>query len=149
MRAIIMAGIAGWKRQGGQGFGLSSSARLALERHSMDRATCYFANLGWRAITDVSKNRCFDLLCQRDDDELRVEVKGTTSAGDRILLTRNEVTHARRVFPRVALYVLADVQLASLDSSLVEARGGTEIIRHPWDIRSGILQPIAYQYDLR
>ena len=71
----------------------------------------YFANLGWSVITDVSRSRCFDLLCHHETDELRVEVKGTTSPGDRILLTRNEVTHARRMFPRVALYVLADIQL--------------------------------------
>ena len=119
------------KRRDGQGFGLSVSARQTLERYSMDRATRYFADIGWEMITDVSRNRCFDLVCQRGNDELRVEVKGTTSTGAHILLTRNEVTHARRVFPHVALYVLADVKLMPLDVSRFEARGGTEIVRDP------------------
>jgi hypothetical protein len=136
------------KRQSGQGFGLSAPARQALERHSMNRATQYFSNLGWSTITDVSSSRCFDLLCQRESSELRVEVKGTTSAGAHILLTRNEVTHARRVFPRVALYVLADIQLQSHDPVTFEASNGTEIVRDPWDLRSGQLYPLAYRYEL-
>jgi hypothetical protein len=78
--------------------------------------------------------------------ELPVEVKGTTSEGNRILLTRNEVTHARRVFPQIALYVLADVTLTAVDESIYRADGGTEIIRDPWDIREGRLQALAYEY---
>jgi hypothetical protein len=134
------------KRTGGQGFRSSPAVRRALELHSMDRATRYFADLGWPTITDVSRNRCFDLLCQRDAQELRVEVKGTTSPGTHILLTRNEVTHARRVFPRVALYVLADVRLVISDGDVYRAEGGREIVRHPWDIRTGHLEPLAYKY---
>jgi hypothetical protein len=134
------------KRTAGQGFRSSAAARQALERHSMERATRYFAELGWPSITDVSRDRCFDLLCQRGIQELRVEVKGTTSPGAHILLTRSEVTHARRVFPRVALYVLANVQLMMSGGDAYEARGGTEIVRDPWDIRSGRLEPLAYQY---
>jgi hypothetical protein len=136
------------KRPSGQGFGLSQPERQAVERHSMNRAIGYFADLGWATITDVSRSRCFDLLCQRGADELRVEVKGTTSTGARILLTRNEVTHARRVFPRVALYVLADIQLTALEAAVFEAHGGTEVVRDPWDIRVGQLEPLAYRYEL-
>lgn len=136
------------KRVAGQGYRSSPGARRALEQHSMNRATCYFADLGWSTITDVSSNRCFDLLCQRGTSELRVEVKGTTSEGSRILLTRNEVTHARRVFPHVALYILADVNLTAIDESIYQADGGTEIVRDPWDIRVGQLQALAYEYGL-
>lgn len=119
------------KRASGQGYRSSAAARRALERHSMNRATRYFTDLGWSTITDVSKNRCFDLLCQSGSRELRVEVKGTTSQGARILLTRNEVTHARRVFPRVALYVLANVRLSTSGGDAYEADGGVEIIKDP------------------
>ena len=40
----------------------------------MDRAARYFAELGWQTTTDVSRIRCFDLLCQTGTRELRVEV---------------------------------------------------------------------------
>ena len=134
------------KRARGQGYRSSPGARRALEAHSMDRAMRHFADLGWSTIIDVSRSRCFDLLCQRGMSELRVEVKGTTSEGSQILLTRNEVTHARRVFPHVALYILADVKLTAVDESTYLADGGIEIIRDPWDIRAGQLQPLAYEY---
>jgi hypothetical protein len=134
------------KRGSGQGLRLSAAARQAIELHSMNRAINYFADRGWATITDVSGSRCFDLLCQRGTSELRVEVKGTTSQGDRILLTRNEVTHARRVFPLVALYVLSDIELLSPIDGGYQACGGSEIIRNPWDIRAGQLQALAYEY---
>jgi len=136
------------KRTRGQGYLSSAAARLTLERHSMEHAACYFADQGWSSITDVSQTRCFDLLCLRDDEELRVEVKATITAGTQILLTRNEVTHARRVFPRVALYVLAGIELIRAGETSYRAAGGTAIIRNPWDIRTGELQPLAYAYSL-
>lgn len=134
------------KRAPGQGYRSSPAARQALEKYSMDRAMRHFGAIGWSTITDVSRSRCFDLLCLRGTSELRVEVKGTTSEGSRILLTRNEVTHARRVFPGVALYILADVKLTAVDEAIYRADGGIEIIRNPWDIRTGQLQALAYQY---
>jgi hypothetical protein len=136
------------KNRSGQGYGLSAPARKALEKHSMDRAAHHFSDLGWSNILDVSRTRCFDLLCHHRELELHVEVKGTTSNGDRILLTRNEVTHARRVFPRVALYVLAGIRLTSDDGVTFVANGGTAIVKDPWDIRNGALSPLAYAYVL-
>jgi hypothetical protein len=137
---------AGKRRRSGQGFRSLAAERRAIERYAMDRATEHFAESGWSTITDVSKDRCFDLLCQRGASELRVEVKGTTTEGNRILLTRNEVTHARRVFPRVALYVLARIELSVPDDEACVAKGGIEIVRDPWDIRAGQLQALAYEY---
>jgi hypothetical protein len=136
------------KRDKGQGYRSSPAARRAIEEHSMEQARRYFSDLGWPMITDVSRTRCFDLLCQRGTSELRVEVKGTTSEGSRILLTRNEVTHARRVFPRMALYILADVELTAIDEAIYRADAGTEIVRNPWDIRAGQLQPLAFEYTM-
>lgn len=59
----------------------------------MQAAKSYFAEQGW-AIEDVSANRLYDLVCHRGVEELRVEVMDTTTAGDSILLTKNEVAHA-------------------------------------------------------
>src|SRR5262249_15610418 len=95
------------RRSLGQGVLRSAVLRSEIEQYAMAQATRYFSARGWTSVEDVSRARCFDLICHRGSSELRVEVKGTTSEGNRILLTRNEVTHARRVFPPIALYVLA------------------------------------------
>jgi hypothetical protein len=52
------------------------------------------------------------------------------------------------VFPRIALYVLAEVNLTAVDAVTYRADGGTEIVRDPWDIRAGQLQALAYEYAL-
>jgi hypothetical protein len=136
------------RRSLGQGFLRSAALRSEIEHYAMAQATRYFSVHGWTNVEDVSRTRCFDLICQRGSSELRVEVKGTTSEGSRILLTRNEVTHARRVFPRIALYVLADIVATKLDDGNYRIGGGVEIIRNPWDIDAGNLQALAFEYEV-
>lgn len=73
-------------------------------------------------------------------------VKGTTSDGTQILLTRNEVAHAKRHYPRVALFILANVQIETSDSAVYEASGGQVSIHEPWCIEESALVPLAYAY---
>ena len=68
----------------------------------MDLGVRHYASL-WQEVLDVSATEPFDLLCREGDRELRVEVKGTTSLGLSVLLTRNEVRHAQENSGRVAL----------------------------------------------
>jgi hypothetical protein len=65
----------------------------------------------------------YDLHCERDDRVLRVEVKGTTSTGERVVLTRNEVAQAKAEYPNTALYVLADVTVVKGTDDRPSVRG--------------------------
>ena len=65
------------------------------------KASEHYSDLGW-SVGDVSLSESYDLRCTRQGEELHVEVKGTTSQGERVLLTRNEVAHAREWYPGVA-----------------------------------------------
>jgi hypothetical protein len=79
----------------------------------MARAVSYFAALG-ATVEDVSRTECYDLRCfDSDGVEFHVEVKGTTGLGEAILLTRNEVVHAEKMHPRVALFVVSQIELSS------------------------------------
>ena len=86
----------------GQGFPRTPEERRAVEYHAMYVAQQHFADTGYE-VTDVSAQRPYDLLCKKADEELHVEVKGTTTDGDIIVLTNNEVKHAcdpsRRAIP--------------------------------------------------
>jgi hypothetical protein len=104
----------------GQGFGLSTPEREALESYSMRRAKEYFAAHCY-AVRDVSRTCSFDLLCSSADKELRVEVKGTTSLGEQIVLTKREVEEAS--IPGYVLFVVSEIVLAREDGSVV-AEGG-------------------------
>src|SRR5262249_50203695 len=94
----------------GQGPSVSPDGRRALEDHAIYMAEQHYRDRG-RHVKNVSAQVPSDLHCTRGQDELHVEVKGTQSDGRHILLTRNEVAHARTTFPQVALYVVARIQL--------------------------------------
>jgi hypothetical protein len=131
-----------------QEFRVSPEERIVIERYAMAKATAYYQARGW-SVEDVSDRESYDLRCQRvSSAELRVEVKGTTSDGAAILLTRNEVAHARQYFPNVALFVVAGIQLVDTDTTGLAATGGTELVLHPWKIDDSHLTPISFSYSV-
>jgi hypothetical protein len=98
------------KKRSGQGFSTNADMRRAIEQYAMQKAKAFYEERGWKVL-DVSTTHSYDLLCKADDgEELHVEVKGTTSDGTQILLTANEVRHARDHYPKVALFILGKVQ---------------------------------------
>lgn len=89
----------------------------------------------------MSANQPFDLLCRDGHRELRVEVKGTTSKGLSVLLTRNEVRHAQANADKVALFVVSGIKASNAGSC---TDGVTEVFE-PWDIQRSELDPIAFE----
>jgi hypothetical protein len=140
----IVAQVVG-DRPSGQGFLVDPVERRALERYAMQMATRHYQARGWQ-VEDVSSHCPFDLQCTRADRQvLHVEVKGTTSNGSAILLTRNEVEHARATYPHVALYIVADLQVGAESSAI---SGGRVIVCEPWQPHEEYLRPLAYTYSM-
>jgi hypothetical protein len=125
----------------GQGFGLTASERRAVELHAMSRAKAHLRGLGW-SVQDVSGSRPYDLYCTQPGATLVVEVKGTTTAGRQVVLTRNEVQIQRRHFPANALVVVHSIELRREGNP--EAEGGDLVMLSPWSINDEQLQPLAY-----
>lgn len=136
------------KKRSGQGFRIGVAERKEIENHAMQAAKSHYEEQGW-SVTDVSATCSYDLLCKRDNgEELHVEVKGTTSDGQQILLTRNEVEHARYRFPHVALFVLANIKIEQTPTREVQASGGEKLPIDPWNVDEGMLSPLAYAYKI-
>lgn len=129
----------------GQGYQLDQKVKAAVEAHAMNIATDYFA-AAWD-VEDVHGSASYDLVCTRGGLEKHVEVKGTTTDGSAILLTLNEVKHAR-TYKDVALFVLADVVVEREPDGSVVATGGTPIVHDPWNISAGKLKPVGYRFEL-
>ena len=111
----------------------------------MTRAMSHYRELGWD-VHDVSAQESYDLLCTEvGEDDRRVKVKGTTSSGTEVLLTRNEVANARAVFPAVALVVVAGLDLDRSGSKPVCSGGKLQVL-DPWLIESSALCPLAFSY---
>ncbi len=120
--------------------------RQAVESLAMGRARARLEEDGW-TVTDVSARESYDYHCERGSAELRVEVKGTQSDGRQVVLTRNEVAHARDQFPHIALYVLSHVEVSE-EAGQAEASGGEERLLEPWRVDDGSLEPSQYSYTL-
>jgi hypothetical protein len=128
----------------GQGFGLSVAERAAVEAHAMNLAKKHY-KASWRSVEDVSEKCSFDLLCRSATSELRVEVKGTTSAGDQIVLTKREVEEAN--LPGYALFVVSDIALIRTGESACATGGQCRVISR-WRQNKHNLTPIAYSVTL-
>ena len=129
----------------GQRWSASPAVRRAIELYAMQAAIEHYTGQGW-SVEDVSAFCSYDLHCEQDDRVLLVEVKGTTSAGERVLLTRNEVAQARAEYPNTALFVFADVAVVKEADGEPSARGGRAVVREPWMPSDEDLEPIAFEY---
>ena len=128
----------------GQGFGLSTSERRAVEMHAMRLAKAHLESCQWR-VRDVSASKPYDFLCKRGSEEMIVEVKGTTSTGEQIVLTKNEIAAHCMRHPNNALIVVHSISLTRA-SDTPSADGGELIVLSPWEIKESQLQPLAFQY---
>lgn len=129
-----------------QGFRTDPEARRVIEAYAMQRASAYYQAQGW-VVENVSGQKPYDLHCIRGSKELRVEVKGTTSNGGQILLTRNEVLHARDHARLVALFIVKNIVLTAANpQASPEASGGLDVILEPWQIEDTALTALAYTY---
>ncbi|WP_407951816.1 protein NO VEIN domain-containing protein [Plantactinospora veratri] len=133
-----------------QGRRQDAVANRAVELHAENLAERYFEERGW-TVERVGRLRLgFDLLCRHPaQGVLHVEVKGTQTRGEEVILTPNEVHHnldLEHCDADHALYVVADIQL--LGPGDIECTGGREYCFWPWHINGSTLTPTQYLYKL-
>lgn len=121
-------------------------AKRAVELRAMHVAMEHLRK-SWPEVADVSANESYDVRCRSNDSELHVEVKGTTSTGASVVVTRNEVEHARAFFPSIALLVVSDISLRRKGEA-VEATGGVLKSYDPWVVDAYELRPLSFQCSL-
>jgi hypothetical protein len=130
----------------GQGIAPGRDARRAIEQYAMDAAKSYYERAGY-SVDDISATEPCDLLCRRANDVLYVEVKGTQSSGEEVLLTPNEVRFAEEHTNTMSLFVLHSAELTMSEGGISVEGGSTRVVE-PWDIGEGELIPAGYRYRL-
>lgn len=123
---------------------LSAEQRRSVELRAMKVAESYLKSQGWSSVVDTSAGNPFDFHCKRSGAEIWVEVKGTTSTGSSVVLTRNEVAHHRSVHPRSSLIIVHGIRLSGKYRTV--ASEGTLFEICPWRIRDVDLDPIGFDY---
>lgn len=129
----------------GQGFRLSVADRDAIDAHAMKMATLFLRAEGW-VVKDVSRTvKVYDLHATSHRGELHVEVKGTTSEGRQVILTRREVEHHRANSDCSCLLIVHSIRLDRSGSAPI-AEGGVIRQTCPWIIAEPDLTVVGYTY---
>ena len=129
----------------GQGFQLDQDVKVAVEALAMNMATEFYGR-EWD-VEDVHGTESYDLICRRGNEVKHVEVKGTTTDGAEVILTPNEVRHARGN-PCTALFVLSNITVERAEDGTVTATGGKQHLYDPWRLDDGTLTPVGFRYQV-
>lgn len=132
---------------GGQGFEQDSEVRQAVEEYAMVQAERHYA--GWDTHRRDKEKLGYDIELRRGRERVFVEVKGTRTSGERVILTRNEVRHAHKDSHRSVLFVVAKIAVVEVKGAPV-CSGGEVSIYERWDpeARKSLLTVKDYWYKL-
>jgi hypothetical protein len=138
--------VAGHPRGKGQGFLVSQAVRKAVQTYAENWATRHYEGEGW-SVRNVGLTHPYDLRCTRlEKCELHVEVKGTTTAGTRVILTPNEVTHATEHHPNVDLFVVSHIEVDATFAENPVVIGGEARVWREWLPEPAGLTPVGFIY---
>ncbi|SMC38971.1 protein NO VEIN domain-containing protein [Janibacter indicus] len=129
---------------GGRGQGRVVDARLRkqIEDAAQDRLMRYYRDLGWD-VRDVRYTEPYDALATKGETTRYLEAKGTMGSADTVIVTRNEVAHARSHPDACILGILTFLQLD--ENGDIDPESGDFFIG-PFDPDAGELTPISYDF---
>lgn len=131
------------------GFVCDSNERTAIEMEAMRQAEAWLIHKGYD-VQDFHKSKPYDYVATRDGVDYYIEVKGTTSRGTRLFLTRGEVEHVRAHPGRCILIVVSGLRIhsrpdANGNLTVLSGKDAVEVIED-WRIADDELQAINYRY---
>jgi len=104
----------------------------------------HFVDLDYDVV-DKSATKPYDLMASKGEECLFIEVKGTTSSGEQVFLTANEVEWAREHKEQAVLYVVSGISVEEGAEGMA-ASGGASLLLMPWDVDEGELKALTYRY---
>jgi hypothetical protein len=130
------------RRFGGQR--LTAAENKVIEERAVLVTRQHFEKLGYTT-KDVGATHSYDVHATKGAEAVKVEVKGTTTNGATVALTRKEVELHRVQHPHNALSVVRKIVLDHRADEPV-ATGGELVLVMPWKIDEAGLSAIAYDY---
>jgi len=113
----------------------------------MKTAGRYFERHGY-AIKDTSGTEPYDLQLTKDRASFYVEVKGTTTDGEHVFVTKNEVRHAHAHPDLCKLFIVHHIVVDDVGSERPKVTGGISCLIEPWNPSRERLTCLAYRYDV-
>lgn len=120
--------------------------RKAIELYAMKEAIRFYEERDY-TVLDTSATKPYDLLCTQGTKERRVEVKGTQSLGEGVILTRNEIVSARNHYPGTDLFIVHSVKYEVQNEEYRIFGGKLRLIAN-WFPEDADLTPLQYTYTI-
>jgi len=123
---------------------LPQAHKKLIEEHAVEMAMKQLEKKGFTNIKDVGKNHSYDIAAKLNGIDFYIEVKGTISLGEKVVLTKNEVLLHKQEHPNNALIVVSQINLDRSEPPSV--KGGKVLFISPWKINESDLEPLGYDY---
>ena len=120
--------------------------KKVIEDHAVEVAMKLLEKKGFTHIKDVGKNHSYDIAAKLSGIDFYIEVKGTISLGEKVVLTKNEVLLHRQEHPNNALIVVSQIELDRNEPP--SASGGNVLFISPWQILDSDLEALGYDYSI-
>lgn len=156
LRQFLLAGLGGKgaygstevepmdKGEDGAGYEADPKVRKAVEERAVTLAKEIYALRGY-SVEEVGKP--FDLRCRREIEEIHVEVKGTRSKGESVILTAGEVSHAHNPPCRTDLVLVTGIKIFDKpDGTIIGIDGHIAYHIESWRPAEDDLTPTEYRY---
>lgn len=137
--AIILSTTA---RASTSGYRSDAVRRRAIELHAVEQAIALYRREGARDIEVLGKP--YDLLVRIGGVERHVEVKGSSGTAAAVLLTRNEVRHARH-HSATDLVVVDEIEVGAAEDRTITTAGGRLRRWISWTPLDEHLSPTAFE----
>jgi len=129
---------------GRQGFQSDVEIRLMIESHAMNVCKQYYLNKGYK-VEDVSATHSCDFIITKNGENRFIEVKGTQTSGNTIILTKNEVSLSREQGGNMILFIVHSI---AMNKRSVKKNSGVISIIDPWIVSEEKLTPISFTYKI-
>lgn len=134
-----------------QGFIQNTKKRIAIEKHAVSRAIEHYKGLGATQIEELGKP--FDLSLRLNRKIRHIEVKGSGNRVDKVMLTKNEVSHTKNCTTlingpcdEVDLVVVDDIECSG--DGQVPSGSGRLRVWTDWQTPDSSLEPLTYSHQL-
>ena len=133
-------------RKSQQGYMRDVKKKNAVEGHAMYVAYEYYFNNGYE-VEDCSglRNIGYDYKCIKGDEVIEVEVKGTQTKGDSVMLTSNEVINAKTSQNQCDLLIVHSMEVEMQEGEYDITSHEVKVVEK-WNPEDKDLEPKTYKY---
>ncbi|MDO3687369.1 DUF3883 domain-containing protein [Micromonospora sp. C28ISP2-4] len=135
---------AGGGRSGRSGYMTDPELKRAIELHAVQTVMDHYQVVERYDVENVGDRESYDVRATRGNEELHIEVKGSSGLADKVDLTSNEVDHAHGADTH--LVIVDQIRWRRLPDGTIETSGGRARRWTAWTPAQEHLTPSRYWY---